>query len=254
MRCWSVLLLACACSAKDPATAPTPKPEPAATDDADDGSNDEDEVPRDIPSDDTDETTEDTASGDTDTGLASEGSDDPPEDSGLPTTDSGSEASIDIEIETGHRWVGRFYPATMFGEIRWETANPDGTRCLIEGLLVDITEFEESCSDCDFGIEFTITGLAVLLDEGGCDSTVLDKEGTQMEFGHGHTQIHTEADSDVFDLYRLDLSGWHALESGFSLIETSESFAAGTWVFGEELDATTESDSAISDGLDSSTP
>ena len=259
MRCWNVLLLVCACGSKQPATTPTPKPDTVAPESSDDDeTSEEDEVPRDIPPQETDDNLDDTASDDIDTASPTEGSEDAPEDTpedtGIPSTDSGTEPSIDIDIEPGHRWVGRFYPTTMFGEIRWETANPDGTRCLIEGLLVDITEYEESCSDCDFGVEFTITGLTILIDEGACDTTVLDKEGLQLEYGQGHTQIHTEVDSDVFDLYQLNEGEWHSLEFGFGFIEASEEWRAGTWVFGEEFDATTESDIDAPDEHGSSGP
>ena len=78
----------------------------------------------------------------------------------------------------------------MFGEMRWETARPDGTRCLIEGLMTDIVQREDSCTDCDFGIQFTLTGLIILLDEGACDMSVLDWEGRSFEYGHGHTNAH----------------------------------------------------------------
>jgi hypothetical protein len=120
--------------------------------------------------------------------------------------------------------------------------------------MADITEREESCTDCDFGIDFTLTGLAILLDEGACDRTLLSMEGSHMQFGHGHTQLHTEVDSDTFDLYRFNASGWESLESGFSFIEESDVFYAGTWVFGEEIDPTTGPDTAVLGGTDSSTP
>ena len=229
MHCWSLLLLAIGCVGQEKDDPLASDPEASASIVSEETQTDEDveeEEPRDIPQ-------QDTAAKPEDTGA-------PPEiDTGTPSDDATDTTPFDVDIEPGHRWMGRFTPSLMFGEIRWETANPDGTRCLIEGLMTDIVQHEESCSDCDFGVQFTLVGLIVLLDEGACDRSVLAWEGQTFEYGHGYTQTHTDLGSDVFDLYRSTEDGWTLLEHGYSQVESSDV----VWAFGEELHTVTDSDS-----------
>ncbi len=226
----SILLLTMACKGPEAGAPTTAKPEPVVTPSEDDPPADDDsDAPRDIPPQDSGTSEDDTAA---------------PEatDTATPSTDTADPPTIEVDIDTGRRWIGQFIPSLMFGEIRWETANLDGSRCLIEGLMADIVEREESCWECDFGLQFTLTGLVILLDEGACDSAMLALEGSTMEFGHGYTQSHTAVGSDLFDLYRLVEGEWETVENGFSSVESGDDYSDAIWIFGEELSADGETE------------
>ena len=170
--------------------------------------------------------------GSTDTGEAA-GSDTGTTEDDTASPDTGTTDSLDIEV--GTRISGYILPDTLFGEVTWETATTDGLGCQIQGLMSDITLLEEACSVCDWGATFTLTGMAITLDAGACDLSVLEMEGMEISFGHGHTMLYREDDLEYYELYQLHDEGWSLRETGFSLFKEADETGMDMWAFGEEF-------------------
>ena len=163
-------------------------------------------------------------------------------------SDTGDAGSIDAPlIELGTRFSGYIFADGSFGEITWEKATPDGSQCQIQGLMSEIVLLEEACDTCDWGATFTITGMAITLDEGACDRTVFELDGMAMTFGHGHIPLSPDGDSDHYQLFQMDEGVWTLRENGFSESKIDEESGSEIWAFGEEL---TDEPSTDGEGTD----
>ena len=177
-------------------------------------------------------------SGTTDTGT---------DDTGTAVSDTGEAGTIDTAgIDIGTRISGYILPEISFGEITWEKATSDGSHCKIQGLMSEIILLEEACDTCDWGATFTVTGMAIIVDEGACDLSILGLDGMVMTFGHGYTPLDAEDGSDHYQLFQRDEGVWGLRENGFSVYREVEEPGMDMWAFGEEFFDGSEDD-AIDD-------
>ena len=149
-------------------------------------------------------------------------------------TDEPEEDYEDEEVEAGTYYYGVVDVSTWAeGYFVYETFDEEGTGCVIEGAMIDIST-PDTCSDCVIDMTATIIGLEVTENLGGCDdseSVLQSFEGLEVAYGQGNELVFEEEGYDFYDLFEAEQDSWNLVNNGFSVTGVDEEFGMELWGF-----------------------